>query len=194
MNKEIVVKCQTDNEYSTISSNQCSWCAAEFIKHKRELRNLFISNETKFIELYNKCLKDGSEKRKQYNHRLYGENIDNKTLLSQYDDICIIMYLTIIKNIDTSFIKILPDDFKQEFYTKKYIILNENYFENRISDGASFLASRHGQSFAIIPILQRYLVLDSHIHKAKLMTKEELSNYLVNENCGHTHITLIKVA
>ena len=190
MNKEIVVKSQTDNEYSTISSNQCSWCAAEFIVKRKELLYNFINNRDKFIEIYNQCLYNGSIKRRDYKDKLYGENIDNKNLLSKYT-IDIISQHTIIMNNDSNFLEILPGELRDEFYTNKYTEITIQEFKE-YQDNLSCLISRHGQSFAIIPILQRYLVLDSHIHKAKIMTKEKLSHYLFNENCGHTFITIIK--
>ena len=78
--------CQTDKKFSDISSNQCSWCAAEFIKKKDKLKQLFLEKKiNKFTDVYNECLFKGSNKRKQFNDKLYGENIDNKTLLEQYN-------------------------------------------------------------------------------------------------------------
>ena len=189
---DISVNPQTNKEYSNISSNQCSWCAAEFIKHKKNLRYLFLSNKAEFIELYNTCLKKGSEMRKEYNHRQYGENIDNKILLEKYD-FNIISYYTIIEKYDKNFVEILPEDLKIEFYSNKYISIDTDYFKTQISDGTSYLASRHGLSFCIIPIINNYLILDPHVTIARIMTGTELSNYLFNENYGHTHITLIKV-
>tara|TARA_B100001063_G_scaffold247248_1_gene291646 strand:+ start:5616 stop:6236 length:621 start_codon:yes stop_codon:yes gene_type:complete len=192
--KNMKVMCQTDKEFSNISSNQCSWCAAEFIKEKDNLKQLFLhKNLNKFNDMYNQCLLNGSNKRKQFNSKLYGENIDNKTLLQQYK-FSVVSYFTMIGNEDPEFVKILPKDLKEEFYEKKYIMLDLDYFNSHISDGACYLASRHGQSFSIIPIFNKYLILDSHIHTTKVFTSQELTKYLFNENCGHTHVTLIKVA
>ena len=190
---DISVNPQTNKEYSNISSNQGSWCAAEFIKHKKNLRYLFLSNKAKFIELYNTCLKNGSEMRKEYNHRQYGENIDNKILLENYD-FNIISYYTIIEKYDKNFVKSLPEDLKIEFYSNKYVSINTDYFKTYISDGTSYLASRHGLTLSIIPIVGFYLVLNPHITTAQIMTGTELSDYLYNDNSGYTHLTLIKVS
>jgi hypothetical protein len=192
--KSISVMCQTDKKFSDISSNQCSWCAAEFIKKKDKLKQLFLEKKiNKFTDVYNECLFKGSNKRKQFNDKLYGENIDNKTLLEQYN-FAVISYLTMLENEEPDFVNILPKDLKEEFYKKKYIMIDINYFNDHISDGACYLASRHGQSFSIIPMFNKYLILDSHIHTTKVFTGEELTKYLFNENCGHTHVTLIKIA
>ena len=187
------VQCQTDPKYSSMVSNQCSWCAAEFIKNRKELLNYYVhNNECDLTNLYNKCLLAGSIKRKEYNQRLYGENIDNTTLLDQYD-FTVISFMTMIINCDVEFLKLLPDSLKEEFYENKYSMVDNTYFDSHISDGASYLASRHGQSFAIIPFLQNYLILDSHIHETKLLSPKELTAYLYNKDCGHTHVTLLKI-
>ena len=186
----IGVNCQTDELCSSISSNQCSWCAAEFISKKEKLIYFFFNDEEEFRKLYRECLLEGSRKRKEFGTLLYGENVDNKTLLSKYN-FDIIYSNTILCNEDEKFLNILPDSLKDEFYSRIYIntSINNLKFETNLS----ILISRHGQSFSVLKVVDKFLVLDSHIHEAKIMTLEELKKYIVSDDSGHTHVTLLSV-
>ena len=59
------------------------------------------------------------------------------------------------------------------------------------------LISRHGQSFAIIPINDLFLVLDSHVHTIKLMNYNNISKYIkyqignTIDTTAHLHITIL---
>lgn len=181
---------QTDPEYSNISSNQCSWIAHSFAKNYKKFKEYLITNNTeKFIELYKKCLLEGSYDRKKYGKLTYGENIDNKLIIEKYKLDIYALY-TKDYNIDEKFLKILPDDLLNEFYINKQLETDD--IIKHIIGNIFALVSRHGQSFVVIPLTSsKFMILDSHIHEVKLLTKEEMEKYVLCDYGGYTHITLL---
>lgn len=182
------VPCQTDPEYKAISSNQCSWCAAEFAKNAHTLKRLFFSDRSAFVELYKTCLLEGSIKRRDNNNRQYGENIDNTALLGFYE-LENYKFETILLNNDPEFIEILPKDLREEFYQRRHV---DGDSLDAIIGNIYVMASRHGQSFTIIPLINDlFLILDSHVHNIGLVNRDGLDKYVKHDHGGHTHITLI---
>ena len=81
----ISVPAQTDKDYSSISSNQCSWAAYEFVKNSSKLQlALYNKRYDEFLSTYKDCLKTASELRKDTSGCLYGENIDTPSLREHY--------------------------------------------------------------------------------------------------------------
>ena len=181
------VPCQTDPEYAKISSNQCSWCAAEFATNAKKLIRLFAEDKNAFKDLYKQCLSQGSIKRQLNNGTQYGENIDNSGLLGNYQ-MTNFKFKTIILNNDPSFVEVLPNDLKEEFYSRIHV--KEDNIDD-ITGNIYVMVSRHGQSFTVIPIGDRYLILDSHIHTLGLIDRVGLEKYIKHDHGGHTHVTLI---
>ena len=189
------VPAQTDSEYSAISSNQCSWCAAEFALKRRDLIKTWMSKEYKgFLELYTTCMEIGSRKRKELGRFLYGENIDSVNLLNHYEkELTIVHKYTVQLHTDPEFPTILHPDLKSEFYTRTYVdytplttILKQMPFSSYL------LVSRHGQSLCVIRAhSDSYLILDSHLHQARMTSEKETTNHILMDNGGHTHVTLL---
>lgn len=177
LKNSIDVPCQTDSEYKT-ASNQCSWCAASFAVKYRELKDAFFNDKDNFVEIYKKCLEEGTRLRKQFGVPVYGENIDNPTLGKELNlSKNIFLEATYELNDDKSgeFLSILPMDLKNEFYTKKYLKINDL---SLLSAYKFILVSRHGQSFTLISVGNSFLVLDSHVHTVGLMTSENAHKYI----------------
>lgn len=175
--QKISVPCQTDEEYK-ITSNQCSWCAALFGLKYKELKDAFISDKSKFLEIYTECLKEGTNLRKEFGKPVYGENIDNETLkekLNLEDKIMIEFTYELNKDSRDELVSILPEDLKKEFYTEKYIDISDFL---ALSLYKFILISRHGQSFTLVPFGEYFLVLDSHVHNVGLMTKDNAYKYI----------------
>ena len=195
------VPAQTDTEYSSISSNQCSWVAAEFTLHSQELRRALQQKEyTRFIEIYRECMRRGSERRSTVSGCLYGENIDTPILEEHYKRkdtnipyLEFLEHLSIVKNKDTDFIKILHPDLTREFYTRIYNERSIEKIAHEVRDSTCLLVSRHGQSLAVIPFYTKYLICDSHLHEAKVVSKEEMIDYCMMDHGGYLHMTLILV-
>lgn len=196
-NNIITVSAQTDEKYKNISSNQCSWCAWEFAVNAIKLIHFYNSkNKTEFINLYNLCLLNGSNKRVNGN-KIYGENIDTPELINSYSSynlMPLFSYTYKINNND-DFLKILHKDLKEEFYSREHVQIN-NYdnFINDIHQGTGLLVSRHGQSLFVVKVdTNKNLVLDSHVHEIGYMNDYNLKTYILNNNGGHTHLTIIKI-
>ena len=195
-NNIITVEAQTDEKYKQISSNQCSWCAWEFAVNCKNLMKYYYSDKSSFIELYNECLKNGSEKRKLGN-KLYGENIDNDKIINEYENkFNPLVYYHFIKNKDEDFLSFLHKDLLEEFYSRTYIQINniDNFINNTFYTEA-FLVSRHGQSFFFMKCPnQMNLIFDSHVHEIGVMNNENLKKYILNDqNDGYIHLTIIKL-
>ena len=191
----ISVPAQTDSQYSAISSNQCSWCAVEFALKRRELIDSFQrTDKTEFHFHYNDCLLRASQKRKDLGTFLYGENIDSHNLLEHYGSQLQFAHKNTLRmNEDPEFVSILHPDLASEFYKRTYaenasldtILTRMPYF-------SYLLLSRHGQSLCVLRVFaNHYLLLDSHLHTARLATKEDTASHILMDNGGHTHLTLL---
>lgn len=195
------VPAQTDSQYSLLSSNQCSWCAVEFAIRRIEIITAWFSNkQDEVLRLYNESLAVASNLRKEAvaptNPKtfLYGENIDSANLLNHYKDkINITEQYTILLHEDPDFLDILHPDLRSEFYGRKYSTsLTINQLLSRMKKNDYLLLSRHGQSLCILRTENdMYLILDSHLHDAKLATKEMAMKHSLMDNGGHTHVTLL---
>lgn len=181
-----VVRCQTDDKEKALSSNQCSWCATVFASKALQFKKL-LGNADEFVALYNECLLTGSQLRaergdlKTYS---YGENIDNP-LIPQHVPIEILAQYTIQANIEKSFLDILPSELCNEFYKRIYVPRDDIDF---IAGNIVVMVSRHGQSFAVIPLTsESFLVLDSHVHDVGIMSKDSLKKYILGD--GYLHVT-----
>ena len=58
------------------------------------------------------------------------------------------------------------------------------------------MLSRHGQTFAVLPVEEKYLVLDSHVHFVGIMTEKNLISYIKFENnqakmYGYLFVTIV---
>jgi hypothetical protein len=192
----IQVPAQTDPEYSSISSNQCSWAAYEFVKNSTSLRlALYKNNREQFLEIYRQCLHDASHLRKNTTGCLYGENIDTPIIKEHYSkSVDCVYHSGVYQNEDPEFISILHEDLRREFYTRKY---HENSTENIINGAfgtrSCLLVSRHGQSFAIIPYYGRYLICDSHLHESVIVSKDDAIKHMCMDYGGHLHVTIMQV-
>lgn len=197
----ITVPAQTDVEYSSVASNQCSWAAAEFALHSQELCRALESNDTaKFTEIYKECLRRASELRSKTSGCLYGENIDTPILEEHYKRnmsggsyLEIFEHLSIIQNTDVEFVKILHPDLAREFYTRTYNERSIGSIANQVRNTTCLLVSRHGQSLAIIPFNTKYLICDSHLHQAKIVSQDDMIHHCLMDHGGHLHMTLMLV-
>lgn len=57
------------------------------------------------------------------------------------------------------------------------------------------MLGRHGQTFTVLPVKEKYLVLDSHVHFAGLMTEKNLISYIKFEqgmgSYGYLFVTIV---
>lgn len=196
----LAVKSQYD--YSSISSNQCSWCAFEFVSAFKT----FISNVSKLsrfndnfkneqvlkniYEIYDKCVLLGSEKRKQYGIVPYGENITNKMLQSKYNNITITdgfyckenpdKYFPIDKDYENEFMNIdsLIEVSREQLYK---LVTNWLTYDNRI-----IFVNRYGQSFAILHATKdTVFICDSHCKYTGLANFEKMFKYIMFDQPGN---------
>jgi len=177
LEEKVSVCCQTDEEFK-ITSNQCSWCAGEFALNYKKFIEFYISNKEQYCELYRKCVENGTNSRKTFGIKTYGENIDNEVLLQTLNLKCKIhLSLTYESNTQKSeeYINILPEDLKSEFYSKSYIFI-QNF--SIVSSYKFIMISRHGLSLTMIPFFGRFLVLDPHVHYSGVMTRENAEKYI----------------
>lgn len=196
----ISVPAQTDEQYATIASNQCSWAAAEFVLHSRSLRSALLTKDMdKFRTIYKECLTKASTLRSGTVGCLYGENIDTPVLEETYKRKAegsyfeILQHLSIIKNTDADFISVLHPDLAREFYTRKYQERSIESILSEVMGSTCMLVSRHGQSLAIIPFYNKYLICDSHLHEATICTKEEVIQHCFMDYGGYLHMTIMLV-
>jgi hypothetical protein len=191
----IPVPSQTDEAYSAIASNQCSWAAAEFSLRDSELRLSFKKNPDEFVRIYKECLEKASHLRAAVGSKnLYGENIDTPELLDHYkkhSHFTVMDWITIKKNTGEEFLEILHTDLRREFYTREYSERPIESLMTRIFGAQRALVSRHGQSLAVIPFFGRYLICDSHLHVAFVATKEDAVKHILMDNGGHLHLTAL---
>jgi hypothetical protein len=177
----VAVPCQTDPEYK-FASNQCSWCAGLFAIKYRELKDAYINDKNKFLEIYKSCLEQGTEMRKKFGVPVYGENIDNPTLnkeLKLSKNIFLEATFELNEEKSDEFLSILPDDLKNEFNTRRYLKITDF---SVLSTYKFILISRHGQSFTLITLGNEFLVLDSHVHTVGTMTRENAYKYIKYQN------------
>jgi hypothetical protein len=191
LNKQFQVPSQYD--LAIISSNQCSWCAYEFssaqklfypyiIKYlstgdEKELRSIY--------SIYEKCLYRGSEMRKSHGIIPYGENTTNKELQKKYDNIVIVNGAYCIENSDKYFL--IDDGYENEFMNKNGLIETNrqqlyDIFTKWITNGSNrvILANRYGQSFAILQVTGKLvLICDSHCKYFGLTTIDNAFKYLM---------------
>lgn len=195
----ISVPAQTDSDYSVIASNQCSWAALEFVLRATEFRQAIRSQDTDgFVTIYKKCLLKASQLRAQAGKKhLYGENIDTPELLTHYTNnstsLVITDRRTIMKNTSEDFLEILHPDLKREFYSREYAQGTIEMILSGVHGAQSVVVSRHGQSLAIIPCMGRYLVCDSHLHHAMILSREDTQKHIMMDEGGHLHLTAIHI-
>jgi hypothetical protein len=177
INKRIKVPCQTDLEYK-VTSNQSSWCAALFGLKYKELKESWYKNQDDFLNIYKNCLKEGTIMRKENGIYLCGENIDNSNLIKKLElNKNIHVKFTYIKNVYNcdEFTNSLSDDLKDEFYTRKYSLIDDFTI---LSSYKFILVSCHGHSLTLIPIGDYFLVLDSYVNIIGLMNKKNTYKYM----------------
>ena len=183
-NKRIQVPCQTDSEYK-ITSNQGAWCASLFGLKYRELKESWYKNPDDFLNIYKKCLEQGTNLRKEHGIYLYGENIDSSNLNEKLElNKNIYVRFTYIENASKrdEIINILSDDLINEFYTRKYFSIGDFTI---LSSYKFILVSRNAQSLTLIPIGDSFLVLDSHVNIVGMMNKQNTYKYMkyqLNDN------------
>ena len=194
----ISVPAQTDSEYSSIASNQCSWAAVEFALRASELRHSFAKNPEEFLKIYKECLENASRLRASAGTKhLYGENIDTPELLDHYlgrRAFTITDSITIKQNTSSEFLDILHEDLKREFYSREHNTRTIDVAMAGIFGGQCALVSRHGQSLAVIPFYDRYLICDSHLHTAFAVKKDEAIKHILMDSGGHLHLTILLIA
>jgi len=195
----IDVDSQYEKKYAAISSNQCSWCAYEFANNAQEFRKLWLKKDfDKFTELYNKCILNGSNYRKDCNKYTCGENIDDDNIIKQYNNISIIdKCVTILNESNKDIINILPSELKNVFFIRDDIPQKDlNFLKMRIDTNKFknfIIVNRFGQSFTIIPLYNsKYIIMDSHCRKCGITNIEGIINYLtINNDTGYNLILWI---
>ena len=187
------VSAQTDPEYSAIASNQCSWAAAEFLLKSSELRHSFHKNPEEFVRIYKECLERASHLRAAAGKtHLYGENVDTPELLAHYEGkFRTTDRITVKRNESAEFLDILHPDLKREFYTREHNLRPFSAVMSGICGPQCALVSRHGQSLAVIPYYGRYLICDSHLHHAMVLSMEDTVKHILMDEGGHLHLTVI---
>jgi hypothetical protein len=195
---KIQVPAQTDKQFSQIASNQCSWAAAEFALHNSKLRSLLREEKIEeFQSIYTSCLEQASRLRAEAGSKnLFGENIDTPELLDYYKkkNLTVTSSYTIYKNKDEEFLKILHPDLLREFYTRAYSTEHPvDRILNQIFNSECALVSRHGQSLAVIYYYGKYLICDSHLHTAMVLTREDAISHILMDHGGHLHLTVLLV-
>lgn len=186
------VPAQTDAEYSSIASNQCSWAAAEFVLASYALRHFYKDNQALFLEIYKSCLQRASELRASAGKtHLYGENIDTPELVEHYKPlICCSDVNSYKANTSEEFVSILHADLAREFYTRTYTERDPASVLKEVAGSQCLLVSRHGQSLAVIPYFGKYLICDSHLHEATIATFEDTLAHIRMDHGGHLHLTM----
>lgn len=198
----VKVPCQTDNEYSEISSNQCSWVAAEFAQNHNSLIKAYKENRAQFIEMYTQHLLSGSINRERFGGISCGENVDNELVHCETGiDKSIKGKYTYTENkyVLDMLSHSIPPTILTEFCGRIHTQLDILELDN---SARYILLSRHGQSFIAIPLDGKYLVLDSHTTVCGLMTEHNLKTYIKmehvsnilnmpNADCGYIHVILI---
>jgi hypothetical protein len=195
------VPAQTDDAYSAIASNQCSWAAYEFAIKQSDLKRSFLKDPEEFVSIYKGCLERASRLRASAGSKhLYGENIDTPELIKYYEGntrpfMTITEMITIKKNISDEFLDILHDDLRREFYSRTHGERSsiESAFSG-IFGSSCAVVSRHGQSLAVIPFMSRYLICDSHLHTAFLASKADMMKHVLMDNGGHLHLTIMIIS
>jgi hypothetical protein len=190
----IAVPAQTDAEYAAVSSNQCSWCAVEFALKRHSLVQAWLRRDAQaFLAMYKDCLAIASKKRKDLGQYLYGENIDSGNLLTHYN-LNLVNKNTILLNTENGeFPRLLHPDLAAEFYDRRYMEgVSIEYILNRMPTMSYLLVSRHGQSLVVIHVQnEMYLILDSHLHIAQMMSSAAAAKHILMDEGGYTHVTLL---
>lgn len=194
LQSRFVVPSQADEPYTSEASNQCSWCAAEFVmKGKNFILKAQSHDNEAFKQLYAECMAEGTRKRKEFGTVTYGENVDNEVLLSKYPNMHIIIKFT-MKNFGHTdeFLELVPKELKDEFYTRGHQLVDPTVLMQQLTLGRFALVSRHGLSIAIIPLRnQQFLVLDSHCREVGTMTSEDTCKYIMYDDDGYKYITIV---
>jgi hypothetical protein len=192
----VPVPAQTDPEYSSTASNQCSWAAAEFLLKGSELRHSFHKKPEEFVRIYKECLERASQLRAAAGKKhLYGENVDTPELLGHYaGKFHITDRITIKMNASGEFLDVLHPDLKREFYTREYNLRPLSAVLAGVFGPQGALVSRHGQSLAVIPYFGRFLICDSHLHHAMVVSREAAFKHILMDEGGHRHLTVILAA
>jgi hypothetical protein len=190
LNTSKEVKSQYDYK---IASNQCSWCAFEFIKNSKLLLNIENVN---FIENYNKCIEEASRLRLECNKYKCGENIDDINILNHYKLNIINFYKTELnKNQKETFLEILDEELKNTFFKRENIIdLNIDILKNYIYEflphiGHFMIINRYGQSFSLLGLSDNKIMLfDSHFKKTGITNLEKAFEYITKDLGGYNMI------
>jgi hypothetical protein len=182
--------------------NSSSWCAAVFVRHASMFKQLLGDEQAKkFVSLYNQCVREGSQLRESHGKLSFGENVDNIDV-QRIAGIRTLAAYTIIQKEDPSFVSSLPNDLREEFYTRIHSTISQESSPDTydsVSHNLSFISngpvmiSRHGQSFTIIPLTSDlFVILDSNIDKVGIINKKSLINYIFGDaNSSHFHGTFV---
>jgi hypothetical protein len=195
-NKGIHVDSQYESSNTSISSNQCSWCAYEFARYAQKFRTLWLSrNYVEFQKQYNACVLEGSKKRKQCNKYTCGENIDDPDILKEYSNIINVDEGKTILNEDgKTILELLPDELRTVFFLRNDTTTKSmEHLVMRLTMNTMkgvLIVNRFGQSFTIIPLLNgTYLIMDSHCRSSGSATLENVIKYLtINNDNGYNLI------
>src|SRR5258706_8507619 len=118
--RKFQVKSQYD--FGHIATNQCSWCACEFVKMSHHLLTSFLFGKEKtFQQIYEECLLNGSNNREKNNSCLSGENIDDLRIKKIYaNNFTIINFNKTEININQKqdFLDLLDDNLKNQFFIR----------------------------------------------------------------------------
>jgi len=153
-NKMIIIQSQNDNEYK-IGINQSFWCVCMFAINYEELRNLFLNNKEEFINLYIKCLKEGTDNcKKDINNNI----VINNTILFDKFNLSNKIFLT---------------------YEKKNL---ESINDIKILASYKFnIISWDSNSFILINIYGHFLILNSQENIVQFIKDDDVFNYIKNK-------------
>jgi len=194
LKKGTIVEVKSQYDHSNISSNQCSWCAYEFIEEQKQLRTL-LSDIPQFTDLYNECVVRGSIKRKENNVFLYGENIDDINVSLHYKNLVVThTYKTILNTQSSKILDEIDRQLKDRFFQRQGAVLVSfigfREILRSLKETEFIVINRFGQSFAILKFKDsNYFLLDSHCRTTGLINFPNLINYITfNNNEGYNFI------
>lgn len=179
----VAVKCQYDQEYKMISSNQCSWCSYEFVSNLKSLITNFKKEE--FQDIYNKCLLDGSTKRKECNKYKCGENIDDEDILKSYQVTIVERYKTVLNKEQADICELLDPELRDTFFKRDNVIeLELVKLKQRLDNlffGQFLIINRYGQSFAILGVEKnQVMIVDSHCRVCGIVDCDKALKYITS--------------
>lgn len=177
------------------ASNQCSWCAFEFIKN---WRSLFKLDKPDFTTNYNRAIETATNLRRECNKYRCGENIDDEAILSHYKNSLSIssFYKTEINpELRDDYLDILDPELRDVFFVRNNVeSIPKERLEYYVTDyltrvGHFMVVNRYGQSFSLLGLGQgKIAIFDSHFKQTGISEPEKVLEYICKDMGGYNFI------